>query len=328
MTYNVPNPGAGLGEVVAPCRQREAQEASLSLWRHQSPALAGCVARITMTVRRRLGDRRMRMLPQPGHMSARAFGFAFRGAGAVSALAADVLPTWHDPPFHASLPLECTRSARIVLQVNPGSWPLSRPLLGSADGRRVQEGRDRRDRRQRRHRGHQVRRGRITGSSAMISEGIHSLVDTGNGGLLFHGLRRAPGRPTTTPLRSRHGTVLLEPHRRHQHLRHRRRHVDLRGHRPHPAPVAPREPPHQLHRPGCGDGLRGGSRSRRLRAFRQTRKRQTSRRRAPRQGPSLFTVVFEDSAALFGLVVAFLGVCSAICSTHPVWTARRRSPSG
>ncbi|WIM11103.1 MAG: hypothetical protein OJF58_002060 [Enhydrobacter sp.] len=38
----------------------------------------------------------------------------------------------------------------------------------------------------------------VTGSSSMLSEGMHSLVDTGNEGLLLYGYRRSARRPDPT----------------------------------------------------------------------------------------------------------------------------------
>lgn len=44
----------------------------------------------------------------------------------------------------------------------------------------------------------------MTGSSAMLSEGIHSIVDTGNKILILYGLKRA-AQPTSTQFPFGHG---------------------------------------------------------------------------------------------------------------------------
>ena len=74
----------------------------------------------------------------------------------------------------------------------------------------------------------------ITGSSAMISEGIHSIVDTGNGCLVLLGMNRArQPADESHPFGLRQVALFLDAHRRDLHLWHWWRHVAVRGYLAH-----------------------------------------------------------------------------------------------
>jgi cation diffusion facilitator family transporter len=152
--------------------------------------------------------------------------------------------------------------------------------------------------------------GGMTGSSAMISEGIHSLVDTGNGGLLYHGLRRG-ARPADDHHPFGHGmevyfwSLIVA--------------VSIFGigggmsiyegviHILHPRPLGSATVNYiVLALAAVFESL---SFSVAWRAFRGSRgSRRTLSAIHHGKDPSLFTVLFEDTAALLGLAVAFLGV--------------------
>ncbi len=153
----------------------------------------------------------------------------------------------------------------------------------------------------------------ITGSSAMLSEAIHSVVDTGNQALLFHGLRRS-GRPADAQHPFGYGMELyfwsfvvailifavgagLSFYEGVQKV------LD-----PHPAT--------DLYINYAVLGLaavfEAGAWWVAFREFRKTKGRLgwlTAFRRS--KDPAIFTVLFEDSAALLGLFAAFLGILGA-----------------
>ncbi len=152
--------------------------------------------------------------------------------------------------------------------------------------------------------------GSMTGSSAMISEGIHSLVDTGNGGLLYHGLRRG-ARPADHHHPFGHGMEVyfwslivavsifgigggMSIYEGISHIRH-------------PAPLA--NPTINYVVLALAAAFESISFGVAWKAFRTTRgSRRTFAAIHHGKDPSMFTVLFEDSAALIGLVVAFVGV--------------------
>jgi len=153
----------------------------------------------------------------------------------------------------------------------------------------------------------------ITGSSAMISEGIHSLVDTGNGGLLLLGMDRAK-RPADAGHPFGHGKALyfwslvvamsifgigggMSLYEGIAHIRH----------------VAPgaelSDPTVNYIVLGIALAVESFSFSVAIREFWKA-KGSLGPWQFIRESkdPSLYTVVLEDSAAMLGLIFAFLGV--------------------
>lgn len=150
----------------------------------------------------------------------------------------------------------------------------------------------------------------MTGSSAMISEGIHSLVDTGNGGLLFHGLRRG-ARPADTAHPFGHGMEVyfwslivavsifgigggMSIYEGITHIRHP---SNLENPLVNYIVLALAMVFESISFSVAWSGFRRHKRGKRTFAAIHHGK-----------DPSLFTVLFEDTAALLGLVAAFVGV--------------------
>ena len=149
-----------------------------------------------------------------------------------------------------------------------------------------------------------------TGSSAMLSEGIHSMVDTGNQGLLLLGMARAK-RPAGKTHPFGHGKEIyfwsfivailifavgagISIYEGVHHLQH---------------PVHSTNPTLNYIVLALAFVFEGVAWTIALREFRRA-KGERGYLEAVHRGkdPTLFVVLFEDSAAMAGIIVAFLGV--------------------
>ena len=153
----------------------------------------------------------------------------------------------------------------------------------------------------------------LTGSSAMLSEGVHSLVDTGNGGLLLYGMHRA-ARPADRTHPLGHGRelyfwsfiVALLVFALGAGVSFYEGVVHIMA----PEPVANVMVNYVVL--GLSFVFEGSSWYVALKEFRREKGR-LGWFEAVRlsKDPSVYTVLFEDSAALLGLVVAFAGILAA-----------------
>jgi cation diffusion facilitator family transporter len=150
----------------------------------------------------------------------------------------------------------------------------------------------------------------ITGSSAMLSEGIHSLVDTGNQGLLLYGIARSK-RPADESFPFGHGkeiyfwsfvvAILIFALGGGVSIYEGIKHLD------HPQPIE--NPLINYLVLGLAMLFEGGAWLFALREFTRA-KGKWGYVEAIQQAkdPSIFVVLFEDTAAILGLMVAFAGV--------------------
>lgn len=155
----------------------------------------------------------------------------------------------------------------------------------------------------------------ISGSSAMLSEGIHSLVDSGNGLLLLYGINRSKKAPDEEHPMG-HGKELyfwslvvailifalgggISVYEGLKHIQH---------------PETPGDPTINYIVLAVAMVFEGAALFLAIRSFNKVRRRnQMGFWEAIRRSkdPAAFAVIFEDTAALLGLIVAFGGVMAS-----------------
>jgi cation diffusion facilitator family transporter len=161
----------------------------------------------------------------------------------------------------------------------------------------------------------------ITGSSAMLSEGIHSLVDTGNQGFLLYGMKAAR-KPADERFPFGHGkeiyfwafvvAILVFAVGAGVSLYEGIRHII------HPTPIE--NPIINYIVLAAAMVFEGAAWFFALREFSKQKGRRSYIEAIKRgKDPSIFTVLFEDTAAMLGLAVAFVGVFLGDVTGQPVY---------
>ena len=161
----------------------------------------------------------------------------------------------------------------------------------------------------------------ITGSSAMVSEGIHSLVDTGNQMLLLLGLKKSK-KPASENFPFGHGKEVyfwsfvvailifalgsgISMYEGIQHIMH-------------PADLS--DPTINYIVLILAFIFEGFALYFAIKEFNKARgKVRTLQAVADGKDPTLFVVLFEDTAAMCGLLVAFIGIFLAQITGNAVW---------